>query len=264
MYFIIGILCGICTLIRPTSQIIIVVALFSVVLMEFLKKKPILSYSKSLLFFLIPLFSIVVVCHYPSIKEKGKLGFYDKNFSSGANWVQRNYLATKKMQAGELPIHKNSIFRATPFSAVNQYLLKNGENSLPKNQKEFLIKDPLLIVQLSVYNLGFLALKYFRFYGFLLIFPFLYLFTKPYLSLRKYPFYVFLFAMVLISTIVLTLMEFRWVIGYDILLCICILVSLKYFNTTSLKSKLPYILNGSLIIVSIFNILLTFFIKSSY
>ncbi|PQV47290.1 hypothetical protein CLV33_10772 [Jejuia pallidilutea] len=264
LFFIIGIICAICTLIRPTSQIIIVVVLFSIILLEFLKKSTIFSYSKSLLLFFVPLMSIVLMCHYPSIQEKGKLGFYDKNFNEGANWLQRNYLAVKKMEAGELPVHKNSIFRETPFSEVNQYLKKNGVASLPRNQKEFLMKDPMLVLKLSIYNLGFLSLKYFRFYGFLIIFPFMYLFTKPYISMRKYPLYVFLFAMLLISTIVLTLMEFRWVIGYDILLCICILISLKYFAHTKLQPKMPYVIKTSLILVSIFNILLTFFIKSSY
>lgn len=264
LYVVIGVLSALCTLIRPTSLMVICIVLSAIAILEFFKTRRLKSIIKSLILFVIPLVLLTALFHYPSLKENQKLGFYNKNFDPKNNWVQRNYLGAKRMQSGELPIHKNSIFRETTFSYVNNYLKENGENSLPKTQMDFIVKDPLLAFELVIYNIGFIGLKASRYYAFLVLIPFLFLIKKPFLQKEKIPIYLYIIAALLISTIILTLMEYRWIIVYDILLCSGLLISLKYYEISKYKVRIRQLVNISLIMVAIFNVLLTFFIKSNY
>ncbi|PSG86541.1 hypothetical protein [Aurantibacter aestuarii] len=258
-----AILISLCTLIRPTSLVVIVMAISAVFFIEYFKKSNVIQGSKHFMFFLIPLILLVSLFHFPSIKEHNRLGFYNKSNSSN-NWVQRNYLGTKRMQNGELPIHKNSIFRDTKFSDVNVYLAEHGSESLPKTQGEFLKRDPVLSGLIFGYNLLFTFTKSFRYYGLLILLPLLYLLLKPYLNPQKWLVYLWIIIIGTICFIPFTLMEYRWYTGYDIIFALAIFTSVIYFEKTKYSNFLRYTVNTSLILVTIFNLLLAFVISSNY
>ena len=235
---------ALCTLIRPTSLVVIVLSFMAVFFIECFKKSSFLTGIKRGLFFLIPLIVLISLFHYPALKEHGKLGFYNKS-TTGNNWVQRNYLGTKRMQTGELPLNKNSIFRDTKFSDVAIYLKENGKNSLPKTQGEFLKKDPVLSILIVVYNVVFTFLKGARYYAFLLILPLLFLVYKPIISKDKWLVYLWGLIIGTLSFIPFTLMEYRWYTGYDILFILTIFSAITYFENSKYKKYLKYSINSS-------------------
>ncbi|MCF7568969.1 hypothetical protein L3X37_11430 [Sabulilitoribacter arenilitoris] len=263
-YFIIGVFAALCTLIRPTSLILIVLIFVSIFVKGLISNNNYKYIARCYLLFLAPLIFLMLIFHYPAIKENNKLGFYSKNFNKNLNWTQRNYLGIKRMQSGEIPIHKNSIFRKTTFAYVRNYLNENGSESLPKNQIEFLKKDPLLYFQMVVYNVTYASAKYFRYYAFLLVIPILCLFKQPILIKSKLPIYMFFVVILIISLVCFTLIEYRWFTGYGILLSLGLLYGLHFFKTSNLEKIFRSVVYSSLLIISVFNFLLTFFIKSSY
>jgi hypothetical protein len=262
-YFYISLLSVLCTLIRPTSLVVIVMVLSSVIILEYLRNSNSFQVLKSFGIVAIPIFILISILHYPALREKNTLGFYNKSTDS-ENWVQRNYLATKRIQKGELPLHKNSIFRATKFNKVNDYLAINGENSLPKSQGEFLKKDPILSGIIFSYNIIFTFLKASRYYAFLIVLPLLLLVFKPFRLKEKFYIYISGIIIGVLSFIPFTLMEYRWYTGYDILFILSIFSAIHYFEKSKYQYILKYSIKSSLIIISIFNVLLTFVIGSSY
>ncbi|WP_046755616.1 glycosyltransferase family protein [Kordia jejudonensis] len=263
-YIFIGILLGLCTAIRPTSlfAIVLVTVFFGIkFILQKIQWKSLLHAGFVIGFSFV---TIVSILHYPSLKENGTVSFYNKNFDPEVNWVQRNYLGLKKIQEGKEPIHKSAIFNKTPFSEVKAYVQEHGENSLPKSPSEFLKKDPKLYSQVVGYNLVYSFAKFFRYYAFLLLIPLVILFKKPLFSDKKLPSWLFITYTFLICMLCFTMMEYRWFVGYEIILLIAILSSIPLVVQKYRKSTVDMVFSISLALVSVFNIALTFFISSTY
>ena len=264
-YFVlIGVLLGMCTAIRPTSLFLFVIVAVFFGIKYILEKRQF----KALFIagFFIGIASLVTISalHFPSIKEKGTLSFYNKNFEKDVNWVQRNYLGLKKIQLGEEPLHKSAIFNKTPFSEVRAYIQENGEDALPSSASEFVQKDPKLYLQVVVYNLVYSTAKFVRYYGFLLLLPLFLLFKKPRFSERKRASWLFITYTILICALCFTMMEYRWYIGYELLLLIAILTTLPLALERFQQKKIDVLFSISLILVATCNLLQTFFISSTY
>ncbi|MDY3319037.1 hypothetical protein PG637_06425 [Riemerella anatipestifer] len=207
----IGVLLGLCFSIRELTIlwlpiILIFVAYFGTSIREFFK-----------LFFTIsiPMMLTVFIMHFPAIQEKGRLSFYDKQPENrNINWMQRNYLGLKKIEKGELPLNPGAIWKGTSFMEVEQYLLDNGNDSLPRTYLQAFQKDPVLFAKITLYNLNTTIKYYFSGLGFLVIFPIL---LSPYsLRSRKNIYYlVFGLFSIMICTIAYSFVEFRWFHGTE-------------------------------------------------
>lgn len=263
-YIYIGLLLGICTAIRPTSLFLfVIVAVFFGIkfLFQSLQFKNLLSAG-----FIIGVScaTIISLIHYPSLKEKGTLSFYNKNFEKDVNWIQRNYLGLKKIQEGKEPLHKSAIFNKTPFSEVRTYVQENGEDSLPNSSLKFVQKDPKLYAQVVAYNVVYSVAKFIRYYGCMLVFPLLIFFQKPWFGSQKIAFWLFITYTLLICMLCFTMMEYRWYIGYEILLLMAILASIPLLRKKFKNTVLDVLFTISLLFVAICNIAQTFFISSTY
>lgn len=253
----ISILSALCTLIRPTSLIFIVVILFVIFFYNILFSFGTKVLFSNLFIYLTTTTLVIIILHGLSIYNNGKLSFYDKNFDSEVNWTQRNFLAIKLMDEGEIPVSKNSIFREVKFEKVKNYLQINGEDSLPKNQKEFIQKDVLLYFKLIVFNVFYSSLKFFRYYGFLFFIPFLFLIS----CLKKVNSSNLFFSLVIFSVVIVlsascfTIVEYRWYTGYSILIAMMLI---DFFKNNKLNSFWQLLINLSLILVAIFNFYFTF------
>lgn len=252
-------LSALCTLIRPTSLIFIVVVssiIFFYNLLFAFGSKVLVS---NLTIYLITTIFITIIFHSLSLTKEGKLGFYDKNFNTEVNWTQRNFLALTLMNQGEIPISKNSIFREVKFERVKDFIDINGENSLPKNSKEFIEKDFVLYLKLISYNVFYSCMKFFRYYGFLFFMPFLYLFNFKKITAPNLFFPLVILSLVItLSASCFTLIEFRWFTGYSILIA---LMLIDFLSKNKINSFWSLVINLSIILVTIFNFYFTFSVK---
>jgi hypothetical protein len=172
------------------------------------------------------------ILHYPSLTERGKLCFYDKNSKNGANWNQRNYHALKQMQSGNAPFKKDVFWDKKRWEEVDQILVKNGKEHIPDNIIKTFVADPLVVSSITVYNILFTVFWNFRNYGFLILLPIILMFKKPAFDLNRIPFLMFMLICLIVSFVSLTFMEVRWFSGYLILLPIGIIVALSDLKNT--------------------------------
>ena len=253
-FLLLGILFAIALSIRESTLVIILATILIIIFLKFSEKISWTIIGKNMVYLLIPFLLLTAILHYPSLKENGKLCFYDKNPKTGANWTQRNYLGLKKIQNRELPANRDAIWKQTKFAVVNDYLIINGANSLPRNLFQVITKDPLLLLEISVYNIIYLLLYSFRFYGILLFF-FIYLaLKKPLLKKENVMLFATLFIYLFWSFVCFTFVETRWLTGYEFLIPA---IFFSYFDNKSSKFStinMNYVVALSLLIVSLLNI----------
>ncbi len=251
-----GALLALALSIRETTAIIILCIFLMIILLKFTQKIVWQLVFKNITYMTIVFLFVTVLLHFPSLKENKKLCFYDKNPKTGAVWIQRNYLGLKKIQNHVvLPIHRDAIWINTRFEEVNTYLKTNGEKSLPKNIFEVILKDPLLLAQIFVYNFGYLLLISVRFYG-LLLFSMLFLFLRKSVVKTHNLMLIFTIALyILLSFICVTFVETRWLTGYEFLIPASTFMFYKSISSNHNKNSANLVLMVSLIMVSGFNLL---------
>ena len=251
--YLIGLFLALTFSIRPTAILLtILIVIFFVFwmlkhqhgIMVFFKICLIISFST-----LIPLGMI----HYPSLKKNQTLSFYSKNNKEyNLNWSQRNFLAVSKIEEQQIDFSNRNIWK-TKFSDVKTYLELNGEDALPKNQLESILKSPYLYFKIMLFN----VLKTFgwivRFSGVLFFIPLCFLFQTRKYAIENIGFTMFLSFTLILVAVLFSTIEFRWFIGYEILIYLAILRALQKLSKTYNKST--YIaIAASLVLVTLFNI----------
>jgi len=244
-FLLVGILFGLSATIRPTF---ILALPFMLIMLFIILKNENFKFAFVRVLGLFFLFLITIfIFHYPSITEKKELSFINKNPKNGMNWVQRNYLGLSKIKEGKLPIHRDAIWKETPFSEVKSYLDENGKDSLPKGLIEFVQKDPLLYIGLLIYNFFTSLYELFRSFSFLIILPLIYIYKK-----RRLNFSLFFYLQILIvSAVCMTFLESRWLIGYQFLFLIGLI---EIFNRMKNHRRIYLYLNLSVLTILLFNI----------
>jgi hypothetical protein len=252
-FVVLGALIGLSLSIRMTA-IYLIILLIATIFIKYTPRK--IDFLKTFLIFITIIFTLFIF-HFPSLISNKKLSYENKN-PIDCNWVQRNYLGLKKIEEKNLKPHRDVIWKETNFDEVRNHLKNNGKNSLPNSFFEFLIKDPILLIKITVFNFYTFILRYIRFWGFLFFFifiPFYDIFLKFKIknSFNKIYFESFLFILlsIVVSFTCLTFVEFRWFAGYEILIPIAIYkISLDFKN----KVLLYYLFLFSFILISLFNI----------
>lgn len=192
--------------------------------------------------------------HYPSLLEKHQLSYENKTPGNGLTWIQRNYLGLKKIELGQEPVHRDAIWKNTKFEAVEKYLNKNGANSLPKTYFDAVEYDPLLAAEIGVYNVASVLIRFVRFWGLLFVVPFIGVFARTKWGNPQLPMLLFTVFAVLLSFTCFTFMEFRWFLGYEILIPVGLLLAVGQTKLTeSIESK-NIIFTLSLLLITVFNL----------
>ena len=265
-FALVGALFSITLSIRPTSivalPLIIFVLFFWFIKSEDVLIKKIRKLSLALLAFLV----ITGFLHYPSLKENQSLSFYDKNPKiyhrnpdiKDVTWQQRNYLGLKKVEEGIAPRNRDAVWSYTKFEEVDRYLKKHGKNSIPRTFSEFVIKDPVLLAKISVYNIFTALLRFMRFWGFLfllVLIPFINLkkIRTNFSDIKQLPSILLVLSIVIFSIVCGTFLEFRWFAGYDILLPIAILFQINNLPIFKRVYINNLFFSTSLIIITLFN-----------
>jgi hypothetical protein len=206
-------------------------------------------------------FLIGTICiHYPSLKENGRLSFYNKDIDQKVVWMDINTLATKKMfdTNGVQIIRKDVYWKMLNPETRNSFVTENkiDINNLPKNILEYAVNYPIYYIKLIGLNTLNTVVYFFRHYGLLFLLPFLYLvqyFRKRIKQPELMPIVLFLTFWSSILLVINSVIEFRWFASFEILFYISVITSLNYFY-----KKNKYFANGvffsSLIIMSMMNI----------
>lgn len=258
IYILIGVVYALALSVRPTAILfapLLIIALFANFYKSKIGGRFMVKYSITLI---VALCSVCFILHYPSLKENKKLSFYNKVPSEiKENWIQRNYLGLKKIEQGKLKPNRDAIWVHTKFSKVRAYLKTHGADSLPKNIIEVVQRDPLLVIKLAVYNILFSILRFFRFWGFLivaLIIPFIKKTVKFEFKIIHLPPILFLTFFLIICTVAFTFTEYRWFVGYEILIPLTLIIYEKQHEIVQkLKFKNLWY-SMSFIVVALFNI----------
>jgi hypothetical protein len=197
--------------------------------------------------------ALTFACHYPSLSEKHTLSYESKEPGNGMTWVQRNYLGLKKIEQGKAPVNRDVIWKDTKFDVVARYLQEHGEESLPKTFSEVVVKDPILLAKMSIYNIVTVFFRFIRFWGLLFVIPFFMFFKRRY-SAYRLPFLLFTIFSAAVSVACFTFVEFRWFSGYEILVPIAIAVALRsgFFSGSSAKTNM--LVSSSLLLITAFNL----------
>jgi len=266
-FIFIGIYLGLVGAVRSTAVFLIPILFYKLAVYLYQNQENYIKKSTNFGALIISLSLILLLFHYPSIIEKGALSYENKNPKNNiSNWTQRDYLGLKKIQKDPLTRSHLVIWELT-FDEVDAYLIKNGMNSLPRSHKEFIIKDPLLFFENGIVNIINVMYVYFKYWGLLFLLPLL-----PLLNFKKtkeniidrsnHPIIFFLIFSIFVSMLCLTIVEFRWFVGYQILIPIAILTiinkqkNLKYINLIFSISLLMITVFNFKLVISIFSTLI--------
>ncbi len=256
----IGLLLALCFSIRMTAILLIPLIALTFVIWFMNSNANALKKMFKILTSILTFIVITSMLHYPSLKENSKLSTYDKNPEKyEANWTQRNYLGLKKIERGDEPVNRDVIWYKTKFNEVDKYLKENGEDSLPKSFFEVLKRDPILALKMFAYNFSFSILRFFRFWGllfFVLIIPFFNLrsLKKLVFSKENLPSNLFLFYLFMLTFVCFTFIEFRWFIGYEILIPIAVLSQINRHHLFNKDINKNILFTVSLVFVTLFNL----------
>jgi hypothetical protein len=157
------------------------------------------------------IFLTFVFLNIPSLKENGKLSFDNKSptNTNGVTWTQRQYLAQLLVNKGEI-----ENFSHPSWEKTNEYLIKNGENSLPRG----IIAGLFLDIKLTILEF-FKDFYYSIFFGFrqlglilfvTILFPIRDFFNTKKFNLNMYIPYALLFIISIFSLIIISFIEPRW------------------------------------------------------
>lgn len=253
----IGILSALAISIRATGFLIVGLFLLKFVYYFFSANSSKIIKFKNLLLGFASFIVAIFLLHFPSIIENNKLSFEDKNPKNfKSNWVQRDYLALKKIENKQLKPNRDAIWHYTQFDEVDAYLVKNGVESLPNTLPKFIFSDLPLYLKISIYNFVTCFFRYFRFWGFLLVLFFIPFYKFLYKKQFEFDFKleivtIFTIVSFVFSFICIIFIEFRWFVGYEVLIPLGLI---KIIENLKNEKKLNLIFSFSLLAVSLFNI----------
>ncbi|RKS13376.1 hypothetical protein [Flavobacterium sp. 120] len=165
------------------------------------------------------IFSILIFFFFmglnaPSLKLNHKLSYDDKTPSSEikVSWSQRQYLAQLLVNKGEL-----QNFSHPSWEQTQEYLKKNGLNSLPNGIVEGLTFDYSLTVKEFFKDFYYSMFFGLRQLGFILLFPFYFILTnlkkKNILNPEMFIPYSLIVTLCVFSLIIISYIEPRWYIA---------------------------------------------------
>lgn len=256
----VGIVLAVCFSIRMTAILMVPVVIFSFLTWYLNSNEKPTDKILKLLIPVLPFLLVLGMFHYPSLIEGKRLSKYDKNPKEYvSNWTQRNYLGLKKIEQGKDELNRDAIWYRTKFKEVDEYLKNNGEDSLPDNFFEVLKRDPKLVFKIFAYNLIFSVVRFFRFWGFLFFLLILPLFNiknlrQSIFGIENLPSNLFLIYMLTLTFVCFTFIEFRWYIGYEILIPMAVLSLLQRHTFFQKDNHKNILFSISLICISLFNI----------
>ncbi len=203
-----------------------------------------LDFIKKQLIFLSVFIVVLLILHYPSLKENSSLSFYKKSApSQDYTWMTRNYLGLKRVFIEGLPFTSGSVW-AYDWKDVEEYVNSN-KGFYPLTFSDLLIGDPLFAFKVFAKNFFRNILWSVRFVGLVLFLPLLSI-----KQIFKHKAFILYFVyLAVISIVAFTVTEYRWFIGYDILLFLILMEALKKTN----KLKILFVI-VSILLVTLFNI----------
>ncbi|TXE08789.1 hypothetical protein [Algoriphagus aquimarinus] len=149
------------------------------------------------------------VLNIPSIQANGFISFDNKdtNQQMGMTWAQRQYLSQINFNAGKLPE-----FTHVSWEETFDYVQENGEASLPKTNVESILFDPLLTLQEFIKDFAYMIYSGFRQCGLGVFFPILGVWGFLKFGSRELGYLggAQLFTMLVISLMIISYIEIRW------------------------------------------------------
>ncbi len=155
-----------------------------------------------------------MVANIPSLKMNHKLSFDNKSAPSNmtVNWSQRQYLAQLLVNKGE-----SENFSHPSWEQTQEYLNKNGSNSLPNGIVESLTFDYSLTFKEFFKDFYYSMFFGFRQLGLILFIPFYFLIInlkrKEFLKNEMYVPYSTFLMLFIFSFIIISYIELRWLVA---------------------------------------------------
>tara|TARA_R110000850_G_scaffold114118_6_gene228798 strand:+ start:355 stop:1596 length:1242 start_codon:yes stop_codon:yes gene_type:complete len=149
------------------------------------------------------------VLNIPSIQANGSISFDNKDTDQqmGMTWPQRQYLSQLNSNAGKL-----SPFTHASWEDTFNYVQENGEASLPKTSMESMLFDPLFTLKEFVKDFAYMIYSGFRQCGLGVLFPILGIWGFLKFGSRELGYLggAQLFTMLVISLMIISYIEIRW------------------------------------------------------
>jgi hypothetical protein len=248
-YILIGVILSLMLLTRLISIVLFFPMLF-ILLSHFYYKKH--SLRKNIIdgaLIIVPFLILLIVLNLPSIKEKGKLSFHEKKIDTGEiTWVQLQYLTEIGVEEGKVNYREH--YRP---EKVKEYLIENGENSLPRTVSEAIFFRPKRTIKVFFRELIFQIQPFTRLLGFFFILNialfFLYLYRKKITFKKVIQTPIFLFTILyvgVICIIVSSYVEARWFLSLLLLLPFLFIE-----NVCKFKKEIPRINNFDFIVLNL-------------
>ena len=192
-------------------------------------------------YFLVPLFLIISIFHYPSLIKNQSLSSHSKEMNfKDVSWASLQYLSAIKSSDGELVGRKH-----VTIAETQEYVRMHGENALPKTFLESIYFDPLFTIKEFVKDFVSLVKPMTRLMGWVFIAGVIgavLLFRK---EKRLMPLGVMIsFGLVHLATIafiIISYIEDRWVLGSFTLIAIVLVeMIMKASSIFGAKHKWKY------------------------
>jgi len=220
------------------------------------------NFWKSFLVWIVPFIVLVVIIHYPALKENQTLSIHNKDFKeSNVSWTEINYLAILNNKDKLLYGRDTKSDKITPEDII-VYRKIHGDNALPKTMISALFWD------LSITFKNFLGLFYLSQLPFVFQLGLFYFFfiSKPIQQIiisrdlkqifgaRLLPFFFFVLYVFTLTITLIRHIEFRWLMLFTFLIsAFSISYFFKEFKNKPLFEMAFYL---NLVAISILNILL--------
>ena len=215
---------------------------YSIVLYLVIKRRK--AWKESLInfqYFLVPLFLVISIFHYPSLIQNKTLSSHSKEMNlKDASWASLQYLSAIKSSNGELVGRKHVTLEET-----QQYVRKHGEKSLPKTFLESIYFDPIFTLKEFVKDFVLLVKPMTRLMGWVFIagiIGVILLFKK---EKKLMPLGVMtsfgLVHMATIAFIIISYIEDRWMLGsFTLIAVVLVEMIMKASNIIGAKHKWKY------------------------
>ena len=190
----------------------------------------------------------LLVVNMPCIEKNQHISYDNKNPDSSikATWVQRQYLAQLLVNDNKIPNQTHPSWEET-----DAYLLKHGENSLPRTTAEGIFFDFKLTVLEFFKDFSSTVFLSIRQTGIMYISVIAYLFFAVFqrrINTNLFLPFVGLFVVAVFSFIIISFVEGRW-------LLVSYIVAILYYSNLEVNKKLPQkliLLNHAVLILVMF------------
>lgn len=247
-----GQLLGCCLSIRITAVLLLPLILIAFLFWARNDQKSVLKRARLMSVFTIAAAAVVFALHYPSIENRGKLSYENKDPGTGVTWMQRNYLGLKKIEQGREKIHRDAIWKHTGFPEVAEYVKLHGTASVPNSLLQVAVKDPVLLAKITIYNVLSCTGRLLRFWGILFLIPLIALMRRRHDS-SKVPATMYVLYTCCICLVSFSFVEARWFYGYDVLLPVSIALAAENYPRDR-RRVIDFMVAASLISITIINL----------